>query len=77
MNQNVVAQVSKPAVSPISKSADRAASYDDELKTRDAKRALIWNAAAYDVLRPAGSETCDTADLEVCATAEVISSLFV
>jgi hypothetical protein len=40
-----VAQVSKPAVSPISKSAARR--YDE---------------------REAGLETCDTADLEICAT---------
>jgi len=47
----VVAQVSKPAVSPISKSAAR--------ETFEAHREFSSRA---------GSETCDTADLEICAT---------
>ena len=46
-----VAQVSKPAVSPISKSAARAASRS------------VWRDGS-----PAGLETRDTADSEVCAT---------
>ena len=52
-----VAQVSKPAVSPISKSAG-AATFGR------VRQVEAWRGAG----RPAGLETRDTADLEVCAT---------
>jgi hypothetical protein len=52
-----VAQVSKPAVSPISKSA----------------RGRVTGPLKI-VERFAGLETCDTADLEVCATLRFVAA---